>query len=76
MRDVSIIGVGQTPVREHWDKSLRQLAVEALLAALKDAHVDELDLMDPAEKIEQDRLQSSSFDKFKSLRPKNVILQS
>ncbi|HZQ10695.1 MAG TPA: thiolase domain-containing protein [Anaerolineae bacterium] len=43
MRDVSIIGIGQTPVREHWDKSLRQLAVEALLAALKDAHVDEVD---------------------------------
>lgn len=43
MRDVSIIGVGQTPVREHWDKSLRQLAVEALLEALKDAHVHELD---------------------------------
>jgi acetyl-CoA C-acetyltransferase len=43
MRDVSIIGVGQTPVREHWDKSLRQLAVEALLAALRDAHVAEID---------------------------------
>lgn len=43
MRDVSIIGVGQTPVREHWDKSLRQLAVEAVLEALKDAHVDEVD---------------------------------
>jgi acetyl-CoA C-acetyltransferase len=43
MRDVSIIGVGQTPVREHWDKSLRDLAVEALLSALKDAHVDAVD---------------------------------
>lgn len=43
MRDVSIIGVGQTPVREHWDKSLRVLAAEAVLAAMKDAHVDEVD---------------------------------
>ncbi len=43
MQDVSIVGVGQTPVREHWDKSLRELAVEALLAALQDAHKDHLD---------------------------------
>ncbi len=43
MRQVSIIGVGQTPVREHWDKSLRELAVEALLSALKDAHKDHVD---------------------------------
>ncbi len=45
MRNVSIIGVGQTPVREHWDKSLRELAVEALLAALKDAHKDHVDAL-------------------------------
>ena len=43
MSEVCIVGVGQTPVREHWDKSLRALAVEALLAALADAHVDRLD---------------------------------
>lgn len=43
MRDVSIIGVGQTPVREHWEKSLRHLAVEALLDALQDAHVEQVD---------------------------------
>lgn len=43
MRDVSIIGVGQTPVREHWDMSLRELAVQALLEALKDAHTQEVD---------------------------------
>lgn len=43
MHDVSIIGVGQTPVREHWDKSLRDLAVAALLDALRDAHVDSVD---------------------------------
>ena len=37
MREVAIIGIGQTPVGEHWDKSLRELAGEALMAALLDA---------------------------------------
>jgi acetyl-CoA C-acetyltransferase len=45
MCDVSIIGVGQTPVREHWDKSLRELAVEALLAAMNDSHKDHVDAL-------------------------------
>ncbi len=40
MRDVSIIGVGQTKVAEHWDRSLRHLAGEAILAAMKDAHIE------------------------------------
>ena len=35
MRDVSIIGIGQTPVGEHWGKSLKELATEAILAAIK-----------------------------------------
>jgi acetyl-CoA C-acetyltransferase len=37
MREIAIIGIGQTPIAEHWDKSLRLLAGEALLAALADA---------------------------------------
>ncbi len=37
MRDVAIIGVGQTPVGEHWDISLRMLAGDAIRAALNDA---------------------------------------
>src|SRR5689334_7818133 len=37
MRDVSIIGVGQTPVGEHWELSLRHLAFSAIEAALRDA---------------------------------------
>ncbi len=37
MRDVAIIGIGQTPVGEHWDSSLRQLAAEAVNAALQDS---------------------------------------
>jgi acetyl-CoA C-acetyltransferase len=34
---VVIVGVGQTVVGEHWEISLRQLAVEAISAAIKDA---------------------------------------
>jgi acetyl-CoA C-acetyltransferase len=37
MREVAILGIGQTPVEEHWDKSLRELAGDAVLAALHDA---------------------------------------
>ncbi len=43
MREVAILGVGQTPVREHWDVSLRALAVEAGRAALADAEVTQVD---------------------------------
>lgn len=37
MRQVAIIGIGQTKIDEHWKKSIRDLAVEAVRAALKDA---------------------------------------
>ncbi len=37
MREVAIIGIGQTPVDEHWDFSLKELAGQAILAALQDA---------------------------------------
>jgi len=43
MRDVSIIGIGQTKVGEHWDKSLKELATDAILAAIKDAQTDRVD---------------------------------
>lgn len=43
MRDVSIIGIGQTPVGEHWDKSLRQLGFDALQAAMRDAKLERID---------------------------------
>ena len=39
MRDVAIIGVGQTKVGEHWDTSVRHLALEAVQAAMADAGV-------------------------------------
>lgn len=35
--EVIVAGAGQTPVGEHWEISLRALAAEAILAALKDA---------------------------------------
>jgi acetyl-CoA C-acetyltransferase len=37
MRPVAILGIGQTKIDEQWEKSIRDLAVEAILAALKDA---------------------------------------
>lgn len=37
MREVIIAGIGQTPVSEHWDISLRDLAHRAIEAALIDA---------------------------------------
>jgi len=45
MRDVSIIGIGQTKVDEHWDRSLRHLAGEAVLAAMADAGVETADAL-------------------------------
>lgn len=39
MREVSIIGIGQTDVAEHWDKSIKHLAYEAISAAVADAGI-------------------------------------
>lgn len=43
MRQVAILGVGQTPVREHWGASIRQLAVAAGRTAMEDAGVERVD---------------------------------
>lgn len=45
MRDVAIVGVGQTPVGEHWGTSLRELGAEAVLAALADANLSRADAL-------------------------------
>jgi len=45
MRDVAIIGIGQTKVGEHWDISLRHLALEALQASMTDAGVTRADML-------------------------------
>jgi acetyl-CoA C-acetyltransferase len=42
---VSIIGIGQTPVGEIWDRSLRHLGHDALIAALSDAGVESVDAL-------------------------------
>lgn len=41
--NVSIIGIGQTEVREMWDTSIRHLAWYAIEAALDDAHTTNID---------------------------------
>jgi acetyl-CoA C-acetyltransferase len=43
MRDVAVIGIGQTKIEEHWDKSLRELAGEAALTAMAEAQISHVD---------------------------------
>ncbi len=43
MRQVAVIGIGQTKVDEHWDKSLRELAGDAALTALADSGLDRVE---------------------------------
>lgn len=43
MREVAVLGIGQTKIDEHWGKSLRELAGEAALAAMMDAQVDHVE---------------------------------
>jgi acetyl-CoA C-acetyltransferase len=45
MREVAIIGIGQTSVNEHWDKSLRELAGEAIFSTLNDAQCDSFETL-------------------------------
>ncbi|MBK8903159.1 MAG: thiolase domain-containing protein [Anaerolineaceae bacterium] len=45
MNDVSIIGLGQTEVKEMWSTSIRHLAWYAIEAALDDAHVSKVDAL-------------------------------
>ncbi len=43
MRDVSIIGIGQVPIGDRWDKPIYYLAVDAMLAALQDARAEQIE---------------------------------
>ncbi len=43
MQNVSMIGIGQTPVGEHWETPLRNMALQAMQAALADAGIDAVD---------------------------------
>jgi acetyl-CoA C-acetyltransferase len=44
MQNVSIVGIGRTPVAEHWDMSLRDLALDALQEAMNDARLGPNDI--------------------------------
>ncbi len=43
MRQVAVIGIGQTKIDEHWDKSLRELGGDAAFAAMQDAGMEKVD---------------------------------
>ncbi len=43
MREVAVLGIGQTIIEEQWDKSLRELAGDALLSALQDSGLASVD---------------------------------
>ena len=45
MRPIAILGIGQTKIDEHWDKSLKELAGEAAFAALADAGIQRADAL-------------------------------
>ena len=45
MRQVAILGIGQTAIDEHWDKSLKELAGEACFLAMEDANLRKPDAL-------------------------------
>lgn len=45
MRKIAILGIGQTKVDEHWDKSLREIGGEAALLAMRDAGMENVDAL-------------------------------
>lgn len=45
MKKLAILGIGQTKVDEHWEKSLRELGGEAAFLAMQDAGMDKVDAL-------------------------------
>lgn len=45
MRGVSIVGIGQSPVGELWNRSARQIAADAVAAAMADANIETVDAL-------------------------------
>ncbi|MGL4650064.1 MAG: thiolase C-terminal domain-containing protein, partial [Caldilineaceae bacterium] len=45
MRSVSIVGIGQSPVGELWNRSARQIAYDAISAAMADANIQSADAL-------------------------------
>ncbi len=43
MREIAIIGIGQTAVSENWEQSIREIAGEAVFAAMLDAGIESVD---------------------------------
>lgn len=43
--NVSVIGVGLGKVGEHWEKSLRDLAIESIWMAFEDSGIDKVDAL-------------------------------
>ena len=43
MRPVAVLGIGQTKIDEQWELSIRQIAVQAVRAALQDAGRERVD---------------------------------
>jgi acetyl-CoA C-acetyltransferase len=43
MRKTAILGIGQTKIGEHWEKSLREIGGDAALAAMQDAGIEKVD---------------------------------
>ena len=45
MREVAILGIGQTKIDEHWDLSLHEIGGNAAFAAMQDAGMDKVDAL-------------------------------
>ncbi|HXQ38942.1 MAG TPA: thiolase domain-containing protein, partial [Anaerolineales bacterium] len=45
MREVAILGIGQTKIDEHWNLSLREIGGNAAFAAMQDAGMDKVDAL-------------------------------
>lgn len=45
MRKTAILGIGQTKVGEHWEKSLREIGGDAAFAAMQDAGIEKVDAL-------------------------------
>ena len=43
MRKVAILGIGQTKIGEHWEKSLREIGGDAAFSAMQDAGIEKVD---------------------------------
>ena len=45
MRKIAILGIGQTKIGEHWEKSLREIGGDAAFAAMQDAGLEKVDAL-------------------------------